>query len=294
MSARNMSARDISAGGAAAQPLSLAISPCPNDTFTCRAWVHGLVPGAPAVEVTYADIDVLNGMAERGSHDVVKVSYAALPWLLEDYQLLRAGSALGRGCGPLLLARPGEGAGLDVSRTTVAVPGLRTTAYLLFRLWAAEHGGVGEIVVLPFDQIMPAVRDGRVGAGLVIHESRFTYPYYGLQEWVDLGAWWEGTTGLAIPLGAIVARRSLDGGLLSDVLRASVEAAWAAPDDPGLSAYVAAHAAEMDPDVQRQHIALYVNGFSADLGDEGYAAVDGLLSRAAAAGLTPSVPLLIP
>ena len=267
--------------------MKIAFSPCPNDTFVFHAWVAGRIEGAPTVDVTYADIDVLNSIAGRGEADVTKVSYGALPWLLGDNRLLASGSALGRGCGPLVLTRPG--AGLDVARATIAVPGLRTTAYLLFRLWAASRGGVGRIEVLPFDQIMPAVRDGAVDAGLVIHESRFTYPSYGLVSAQDLGDWWEDDTGLAIPLGAIVAKRSLDTDAVARTIRASVEAAWAAPDDPALAAYIAEHAQEMDPDVQRQHIELYVNAFSADLGAEGRAAVEGLLQRSAAAGLVPPV-----
>jgi 1,4-dihydroxy-6-naphthoate synthase len=276
--------------------LSLAISPCPNDTFTFHALVHGLIPGAPAVDTAYADIDVLNGWAEAGSLtmacmtrrlDVVKVSYGVLPWLLDEYRLLHSGSALGRGCGPLVLTRPA--AALDVSTARVAVPGLRTTAYLLFRFWAAERGGVGEVVVMPFDKIMPAVAAGEVDAGLVIHESRFTYPSFGLEAVQDLGDWWEETTGLAIPLGAIVARRSLDTDAIDAAVRASVEHAWAHPSSPELAAYLREHAQEMDPAVQRQHVELYVNEHTRNLGADGLAAVSGLLDRAAAAGLVPAV-----
>ncbi len=185
--------------------LSLAFSPCPNDTFAFYAWTHGLIPDAPPVEITFADVDVTNGAAERGEFDVVKVSYGALPWLLDQYALLPSGGAVGRGCGPLVLTAGRR----DLRGASIVVPGERTTAYLLFRLWAAEQG-VGEISVLPFPQIMPAVRDGRFDAGLVIHEARFTYADYGLTNVIDLGAWWEADTGLPIPLGAIIARRSLD------------------------------------------------------------------------------------
>jgi 1,4-dihydroxy-6-naphthoate synthase len=135
---------------------------------------------------------------------------------------------------------------------------------------------------------MPAVRDGAYDAGLVIHEARFTYRDYGLQALVDLGAWWEDDTGLPIPLGAILARRDHDAELLARVVRASVEQAWADPAASG--AYVAEHAAELSPDVQQQHIALYVNQFTRDLGEEGYAAARTLLGRAAAAGLVPACP----
>ncbi|HEY5049466.1 MAG TPA: 1,4-dihydroxy-6-naphthoate synthase [Acidothermaceae bacterium] len=263
-------------------PLSIAFSPCPNDTFAFYAWTHGLIPGAPPVDITFADVDVTNGAAGRGEFDVVKVSYAALPWLLDQYALLPSGGALGRGCGPLVLTAGRT----DLRGASVVVPGERTTAYLLFRLWAADQG-VGQISVLPFPEIMPAVRDGKFDAGLVIHEARFTYGNYGLTNVVDLGAWWEADTGLPIPLGAILARRELDAAGLAAAARASVEHAFA---NPSASAqFVAEHASEMDPDVQARHIALYVNEFSVNLGDEGYAAISALLNRAAVEGLVPAV-----
>ncbi|KUN87657.1 1,4-dihydroxy-6-naphthoate synthase [Streptomyces bungoensis] len=267
--------------------LRIAYSPCPNDTFVFDALAHGRVPGAPALDVTFADIDVTNGMAERGESDVLKVSYAVLPYVLGEYTLLPCGGALGRGCGPLVLTRE---AGTDLRGRTVAVPSEKSTAYLLFRLWAADTvpGGVGEIVVMPFHEIMPAVRDGKVDAGLVIHEARFTYQNYGLHKLADMGEHWEQTTGLPIPLGAIIAKRSLGAGVLgrlADAIRASVQAAW---DDPAVSRpYVMEHAQEMDPAVADQHIGLYVNEFTAGLGEDGYAAVRGLLTRAAAEGLVP-------
>ncbi|MEV7233787.1 1,4-dihydroxy-6-naphthoate synthase [Streptomyces sp. NPDC051020] len=267
--------------------VKIAFSPCPNDTFVFDAWAHGRVPGAPALDVTFADIDITNGMAERGELDVLKVSYAVLPWVLEEYALLPCGGALGRGCGPLVLTKE---PGTDLTGKTVAVPSERSTAYLLFRLWAAHvlPGDVGEIVVMPFDEIMPAVRDGKVDAGLVIHEARFTYRNYGLHSLADMGEHWEATTGLPIPLGAIIAKRSLGAEtlkLLAESIRTSVRMAW---DDPEMSRpYVLEHAQEMDPAVADQHIGLYVNEFTADLGESGYAAVRGLLTRAAAEGLVP-------
>ncbi|GAA4686979.1 1,4-dihydroxy-6-naphthoate synthase [Streptomyces chumphonensis] len=271
-------------------PLAVAYSPCPNDTFVFHAWAHGLVPGAPPIEVTFADIDVTNGLAERGAacpFDMLKISYGQLPYVLDEFALLPCGGALGTGCGPLVLTRePGRA----LTGGTVAVPSERSTAYLLFRLWAAAEvpGGIGEIVVLPFHEIMPAVRDGSVDAGLVIHEARFTYGRYGLHQLADMGEHWERTTRLPIPLGAIVARRSLGPerlAALADAARASVRRAW---DDPAASrAYVREHAQEMDDAVMDQHIGLYVNEFTADLGEAGYAAVRGLLTRAAAEGLVP-------
>jgi 1,4-dihydroxy-6-naphthoate synthase len=265
--------------------LQLAYSSCPNDTFVFHAWAHGLLD-APPVDVTFADIDITNGACERGEFDIAKVSYAALPWLLDKYALLPAGGALGRGCGPLVLSREPLP---DVDGRTVAVPSERSTAYLLFRLWA-QGQKPARIDVVPFKTIMPGVRDGLYDAGLVIHEARFTYADYGLTSMVDLGQWWEVDTGLPIPLGAIIARRELDLDALARAARESVEYAWA---DPGASArYVAANADEMSPDVQQRHIDLYVNEFTHELGEEGYAAAAALLNRAYAAELTPSAPAL--
>ena len=264
--------------------LELAYSPCPNDTFTFHAWTHGLVAG-PEVEVTYADVDITNHAAERGEFDVVKVSYAALPWLLDKYELLPCGGALGRGCGPLVLTKDRADAA-DLTGATIAVPGERTTAYLLLRLWLGDVRP-GRIKVVPFHEIMPGVRDGRFDAGLVIHEARFTYQNYGLTSLADLGEWWEAETDTPIPLGAILARRGLDTASLTDTIRASVRYAWENPE--ASRAYVLEHAQEMSDEVVAQHIGLYVNGFTENLGDEGYAAVRTLLGRAAEAGLVPGI-----
>lgn len=275
--------------------MKIAFSPCPNDTFIFHAWVHGLIPGAPKLDVTYADINITNNLsAGSNGPDIIKVSYGALPWVLSEYALLPCGGALGRGCGPLVLTanRAGNTKGpAMLAGRRVAVPSERSTAYLLFRLWAAQHipGGVGEIVVLPFHEIMPAVRDGIVDAGLVIHEARFTYPTYGLTLLADLGTWWEADTNLPIPLGAIIARRSLDIYTIADWIRASVKHAWAHPE--ASREYVLSHAQELSPEVAQAHIELYVNEFSANLGETGYEAVTSLLSRASQEGLIPKVDL---
>lgn len=272
--------------------MKIAFSPCPNDTFVFHAAVHGLFPEAPQLEVTYADIDVTNYLAQRREGpEILKISYAALPWVLDDYKLIPCGGALGRGCGPLVLTKQQTTDPEALRGKRVAVPSDRSTAYLLFRLWAAAHvpGGVGEIVVMPFHEIMPAVRDGSIDAGLVIHEARFTYPNYGLSLLTDLGHWWETDTQLPIPLGAIIARRHLDAGAIEQWVRASVHYAW---DHPEASrAYVLSHAQEMSSEVADAHIALYVNEFTAHLGDDGYHAVHSLLSRAAKEGLVPEFDL---
>lgn len=273
--------------------LNIAFSPCPNDTFVFHAWAHGLVPGAPKLNVTYADIDITNTLAADGEGpEVLKISYAALPWVLERYKLLPCGGALGRGCGPLLLTASEPSAikrSEKLAGRRIAVPSERSTAYLLFRLWAAQNvtGGIGEIVVMPFDEIMPAVRDGHVDAGLVIHEARFTYASYGLNLLADLGSWWESDTGLPIPLGAIIARRDLDADAITGWIRSSLQYAWDHPTDS--REYVLSHAQELAPEVAKSHIDLYVNDFSMNLGDDGYAAISALLDRAAAEGLVPAI-----
>jgi 1,4-dihydroxy-6-naphthoate synthase len=277
--------------------MKIAFSPCPNDTFVFHAWAHGLIPGAPELDIMYADIDITNTLATRlEGPEVLKISYAALPWVLSDYALLPCGGALGRGCGPLVLTQgnlSGTNDPAQLSGKRVAVPSERSTAYLLFRLWAAQNvpGGVGEIVVMPFHEIMPAVRDGKIDAGLVIHEARFTYQNYGLTLLTDLGSWWESDTNLPIPLGAIIARRSMDLEALTNWTRASVEYAWAHPQ--ASQEYVMSHAQELSFDVAQAHINLYVNEFTRNLGEDGYAAVTALLGRAAEEGLVPKVDLAL-
>ncbi|WP_232697766.1 1,4-dihydroxy-6-naphthoate synthase [Brevibacillus daliensis] len=277
--------------------MKIAFSPCPNDTFIFHAWSHGLIPGAPQLDVMYADIDITNTLAAESTElDIVKISYAALPWVLSEYALLPCGGALGRGCGPLVLTNAqGEKADdpAQLSGRKVAVPSERSTAYLLFRLWAAQNvpGGVGEIVVMPFHEIMPAVRDGKIDAGLVIHEARFTYQEYGLTLLGDMGSWWESETGLPIPLGAIIARRSsvLDHEAIAGWIRASLAYAWEHPE--ASQSYVLEHAQEMNPEVAKAHISLYVNQFSDNLGEDGYAAITTLLGRAMEEGLVPKFDL---
>ena len=275
--------------------MKIAFSPCPNDTFIFHAWVHGLIPGAPKLDVTYADIDITNSLAASSSGpDVLKISYAALPWVLSEYALLPCGGALGRGCGPLVLtsneAAADKGPAVLAGRR-VAVPSERSTAYLLFRLWAAQQvpGGVGEIVVMPFQEIMPEVRDGAIDAGLVIHEARFTYPEYGLRLLADLGSWWESDTHLPIPLGAIIARRSMDLEAIATWIRASLQYAWAHPK--ASQDYVLQHSQELSTEVANAHINLYVNEFSENLGEKGYEAITALLSRAMQEGIVPKFDL---
>lgn len=265
--------------------LSLAYSPCPNDTFIFYPLVHGLV-GSPefSFRERLEDVETLNRLALRGELDITKISFHLLGFIRKDYCLLRSGGALGRGCGPLVVSKRFNEMG-EIKGKRIAVPGRYTTANLLLRLFDPE---LDNVVFLPFHEIMGAVASGEVDAGVIIHESRFTFPEYGLTRLLDLGEWWEKETGHPIPLGGIVAKRSLGKETVDSIdrmLRASVEYGFSHPGEA--NAYIRAHSREMSEEVCAAHINLYVNSFSIDLGDEGEAAVTTLLSRAEAAGLVP-------
>jgi 1,4-dihydroxy-6-naphthoate synthase len=277
-----------------AAPLTLAYSPCPNDTFIFTPWVEGRLADAPAVVERYEDIDVLNRMAQAGEADIVKVSFHAFGHFRDQYCLLRSGGALGRGCGPLVVARR-EMSADTLAGATVAIPGRLTTAALLLRLFVPSLSDAF-IRVMPFDRILSAVRDGEVDAGLIIHESRFTYQRYGLTQVVDLGEWWEQTTGHAIPLGGIAMRRSFGADTIRRVERAiaaSVAFSYAHVDRVWPT--VRRHAQEMEDDVMRQHIDLYVNEFTRDYGATGEAAIRHLLGTAESLSIIPpsSRPLFV-
>lgn len=267
--------------------LSLGYSPCPNDTFIFHALVHGLIPGAPLFRERLEDVETLNSLVLSGHLDVSKISFHLLGHIREQYVLLRSGGALGRGCGPLVVTRGVESAA-QLAGKRIAIPGRFTTAALLLRLY---NPSLTDLVILPFHEIMPAVASGSVDAGVIIHESRFTYRDHGLRSLLDLGAWWEEETGCPIPLGGIVARRSLGEELLRRVegaIRASVAHAFAHPSDS--RPYCRQHAQEMDEKVLEAHIGLYVNSFSHDLGEEGERAIALLLERGEKAGLFPPSP----
>ena len=273
--------------------LTLGFSPCPNDTFMFYPLVHGLVDtGGLSYKERLEDVETLNQLALKGELDVSKVSYHALGQIRDEYTLLRSGSALGRGCGPLLVASEAIKPA-DLRGKTIAIPGRYTTALLLLRLFDPE---LDNFIVMPFNEIMDAVLSGNVDAGLIIHESRFTYQGFGLHKLVDFGEWWEGETGLPIPLGGIVARRSLGAETIAAVERALRCGVDYAQSHPGEAArYIGEHAQEMSPEVCAAHIGLYVNDFSSDLGDEGIESITCLLQRAEQAGLIPTstVPLFI-
>lgn len=263
--------------------LTLGFSPCPNDTFMFYPLVHGLVEtGGLRFRERLEDVETLNRLALQGELDVSKVSYAALGHIRDRYALLRAGSALGRGCGPLLVAA-GEFDPADLRGKTIAVPGRYTTAKLLLRLFDPQ---LENFLVLPFNEIMDAVLKGHADAGVIIHESRFTYQGFGLHSLLDLGEWWEQTTGLPIPLGGIVARRSLGRERIALIEAALGDAVAYARANPAAAArYIREHAQEMSEEVCAAHIGLYVNDFSSELGEEGERAITELLRRAEQAGI---------
>ncbi len=265
--------------------LSLGYSPCPNDTFIFFGLVHGRIslPGF-AFRERLEDVETLNRLAGSGQLDVTKISFHAFGHLRGDYALLRTGGALGRGCGPLLVGRRPLSSE-ELSRCRVAIPGRLTTASLLLQLYGI---GGSHTVVLSYDRILPAVREGLVDAGLIIHESRFTYQDHGLTCLVDLGRWWQEQTGLPLPLGGILARRSLGTRLIDSIEQAiGASVAFARQHPEETRAYIRQHARELDDEVIDRHIALYVNEFSLGLGGEGEAAVRELLVRAEERNLIP-------
>ena len=267
------------------QAMTLGYSPCPNDTHIFYALKHGLVNGGGLYfEERLEDVETLNQLALNGVLDISKVSYHALGFIRDEYCLLRSGGALGRGCGPLVVTRDCDSMSA-LKGKRVALPGRFTTASLLFQLYGAEPG---KVVFLPFNEIMEAVRSGEVDAGVIIHESRFTFASYGLSSILDLGDWWELETGYPIPLGCIVARRSLGAStltVLDRIVRDSVVYANSHPDEA--LGYICEYAQEISKEVCKAHIKLYVNDFTIDLGGEGEAAVTALLARAEERGLVP-------
>ena len=258
--------------------LQLGYSFCPNDTFIFYALAHGKVAAPMPVHEVLEDVQTLNDWAVQARLPMTKISYRAYFSVMKDYVALRSGGALGRGVGPLVVAKTELG---DLNGRTVASPGALTTAELLLKIVYPEV----KIVRMRYDEVMPAVERGELDAGLIIHESRFTYPQHGLVKLLDLGAWWEGETGLPLPLGAILVRRGLSADVkwaLNQAVRSSLEYAYAHPQEP--KSYIQQHALEMSDEVMQAHIDLYVNKFSADVGEEGERAVQELYRRAVAAG----------
>ena len=264
--------------------LTLGFSPCPNDTFIFDALANKKIDTEGLdFDVRLEDVEALNQWALRGRLDVSKISYGVLPLVTDHYQLLDAGGALGMGVGPLLISK--EQLSLtDMESATIAIPGERTTAHLLFSLAFPTARNKRFMI---FSDIEDAVLSGKVDCGVIIHENRFTYRQKGLTKLLDLGEFWEKETGAPIPLGGIIFRR--DRAAVSNpsstspalavkvnrLIRKSLE--YAFTNYPSLPEFVKIHAREMDEAVMRQHIDLYVNNYSLTLGPAGENAVRTLL-----------------
>ncbi|MEL6256009.1 MAG: 1,4-dihydroxy-6-naphthoate synthase [Bacteroidota bacterium] len=265
--------------------ISLGFSTCPNDTFMFDAIVHKRIDlGEIEYEIVMGDIFHLNQMALKGELDMVKISYNTFGKVRDQYRLLDAGSALGHNCGPLLISKEELTVEEIIQRNLpVGIPGANTTANLLLGYFAPEIQHKKEFI---FDEIMPAILEDKVAAGVIIHENRFTYQNMGLQLIQDLGEHWESKTGLPIPLGAIVAKKSLGPEVfevLQSHMRASVQHAFAYPSVS--MPYVREYAQEMEDEVMQAHIDLYVNEFSLSLGETGRKAVEKVLEVGEGMGL---------
>ena len=271
---------------------SLGYSPCPNDTFIFYALVHGKIDlaGLFLEEPVLQDVEQLNSWALSGRLDITKLSFHALGHVLDEYCVLSAGSALGRGCGPLLIAGSKVNTG-DISKMRIAIPGRLTTAALLLQMFLP---GCTQLVEMRFDHIMDAIMTGYVDGGVIIHESRFTYKEKGLICLQDLGEWWEEETGMPIPLGCIAVRRDLGEEIITRIDRAiSDSVAFAFAQPASCLPYIRSKSQETDPDVVQSHIQLYVNDFSKNIGNEGLAAVQLFLEKGRKAGVLPESSLEI-
>jgi 1,4-dihydroxy-6-naphthoate synthase len=255
---------------------TLGFSPCPNDTFIFDALVnHKIDTHGFEFEAQLEDVQTLNEWAMDGKLDFSKISYGVLPLIIPQYAVMESGGALGRGVGPLLITKDPNARQEDVAQMRIAIPGVNTTAHMLFSM-AFPDAHQKEFLV--FNEIEEAVLDGTVDAGVIIHENRFTYKQKGLYKLIDLGDYWEKQTKLPIPLGGIVGHRRIEKELVLEVdqlIKRSAEYAFS--HYPQLSPYVKIHAQEMSPQVMKQHIDLYVNDFSLWLGDDGKTAVAKLL-----------------
>jgi 1,4-dihydroxy-6-naphthoate synthase len=275
----------------------LAYSSCPNDTFIFKGIARHLIDTRGMdFNIVIEDVETLNQQAARGAYDITKLSFAALGNLLDTYALLRTGAALGMGCGPLIISLPqrtltdrnDNTKKFSPGKQVIAVPGLGTTAYHLFKFYMADLFPKIEttIIPLPFEQIMPAVKEKRADFGVIIHEGRFVYQNMNLEMQADLGQWWEDKTALPIPLGCIAVKRTMDPDralAIQTLIGESIDHGFLYPalgDD-----YIREHAQELEAAVVQQHIGLYVNDFSKDIGDKGTRAVTTFFEYAARAGL---------
>lgn len=267
--------------------IKIAYSPCPNDTFIFDAMVHQKIDTEGLEFEPYlADVEELNHKAMQEEFDVTKLSFHAMAFCLDHYQLLQSGSALGSGVGPLLIAKR-EFSEEELDEVKVAIPGKYTTANFLLSLAYPRLKDKKELL---FSDIEAAVIDGEVDAGLIIHENRFTYQEKGLIALIDLGNYWEQLSSSLIPLGGIVCRRGFDAEVkqkIDRVLQRSIQYAFDHPESS--QEYVKTHAQEMDEAVVQKHINLYVNEYSLALGEEGRAAVKTLFHAAVERGIVESI-----
>jgi len=266
---------------------SIGFSPCPNDTFIFDALIHERINmGTSHFNPQLLDVEALNKAAASSLLDVTKLSFSAFAFVSEQYQILPSGSALGRGCGPLIVSKNKLELS-DLKNLRIAIPGKYTTANLLMSIFMKEQVEIHEML---FSDIEDAVLSGICDAGLIIHENRFTYAQKGLHKVADMGELWEQRTGLPIPLGCIAIKRSLpdfEKRTIGELIKSSVQFAF---DNPLASEnYVMQHAAEMSKEVQRQHIELYVNEFSIDLAKEGQRAIRMLLHEGITSGRLPEL-----
>lgn len=263
--------------------LTLGFSPCPNDTFIFDAMVNGKIDTRGLTfDYVMEDVETLNIWAEQGKLDITKLSYHTFLHVVSEYALLHSGSALGKGVGPLLIAKNDLDLN-NIANYKIAIPGVNTTANLLLSLAYPMAKQKEELV---FSEIEQAVLDGRYDAGLIIHESRFTYAQKGLVKLADLGDWWEREMNAAIPLGGIVMKRSLGKDLynkVDSIIKESILYSWR--QYPQLSSFITENAQEMEEEVMRQHINLYVNEYSTDLGAAGEHAIQTLFDKAEHAGI---------
>ena len=265
--------------------LTLGYSTCPNDTFIFYALAHNLIERRdPQFKIELEDVETLNQQARSGVFDVSKLSFAAIGHLLDTYGVLRSGSALGRGCGPLVVARPGFNLN-RIDSKKIAVPGMWTTACMLLGLYLSRKP---DVVPMLFDLIMPAVERGDLDFGVIIHEGRFTYKNYGLICLLDLGKWWEEKTSLPIPLGGIAIRRDIapeTARRVESVIREST--LYGFKHRIETESYIKKYAREMSSAVIRRHIDLYVNDFTIEIGEQGKEAVEALFEMARNRGMLP-------
>ncbi|MEO6221516.1 MAG: 1,4-dihydroxy-6-naphthoate synthase [Ginsengibacter sp.] len=255
---------------------TLGFSPCPNDTFVFDALVNKKIDtDGLEFQVRLEDVETLNKLALKSKLDFTKISYGVLPHILSKYIVLNSGSALGTGVGPLLISKKLMSFD-EVNDCTIAIPGENTTAHLLFSL---AFPSAKNKVFIRYDEIENFVlsQDDKF-LGVIIHENRFTYAERGLYKIVDLGNFWEEKTGYPIPLGGIVGKKSIDEKLINKVngfIKQSIEYAFS--NYPAIPAYVQQHSQEMDIEVMKKHIDLYVNEYSLNLGNAGKAAIQMLL-----------------